>query len=105
MEYRTFLNKNCDREVFGPLLSRHPNNLKVGTGNHEFLTGTLEEVTGSAEYEREVLADSGMSGEELHSYISFRIGEEDYMGAIEVSKDQAKLMQTYCNSITPVEAV
>lgn len=101
MEYRVFINKSCDRSVFGPLYSRSKSNRKVGTDEHDFFSGTLEELTGSPDYEREQLLNSEMNGQELFDYIYMRIGTDNYMGAIETTKYQAELIQYYCDTIAP----
>ena len=85
IQHRTFINKNCDKDVFGPLFDRNPYHLKVGTGEHAFFTDTLREVVGDLTL---VYANINLfqyedwTGQELYEYISAEIGEEDYKGAI-----------------------
>ena len=102
MASRTFLHKDCDKEVFGPLLSRFPNHIWVGTGSHIFTTSTMEELTGSADYPRERLHDTEMTTAELYEYVCTRIGTDGYLGAIETTQAQAGAMQTYKNSLDEV---
>lgn len=103
MHYRTFLHKDCDKEVFGPLFSRCQHYLKVGTGGHAFITGRLSELLGSdAEYERTDLSKhDDWTGQELYEYVSTAIGDNEYMGAIETSEAQSTLMNRYIHSIAP----
>lgn len=101
MNYRTFLHKDCDKEVYGSLYSRSKHNRSVGTGGHDFFSGTVEQLTGSTDYEREQLFDSEMTPAEMYAYIYTRIGTDGYLGAIETTKAQAGAMQDYANSIAP----
>tara|TARA_R110002096_G_scaffold16723_1_gene56983 strand:+ start:83 stop:400 length:318 start_codon:yes stop_codon:yes gene_type:complete len=105
MNYRTFIHKDCDKEVFGPLYSRYPHNRKVGTDKHDFFSSTLQELSGVEGYERDSLIDSEMTPAEMYAYIYTRIGTEGYLGATETTEAQAGLMQDYENSIKPVEAI
>ena len=107
IQYRTFLNKDCDKEVFGPLFDRNPYHLKVGTGQHAYFTDTLRLVVGdpNLEYEHIDLTENDWTGQELYEYISAEIGDNDYMGAIETTEQQANLMIAYVAAITtPIEA-
>ena len=101
MRYRTFVHKDCDKEVFGPLYSRSKHNRKVGTDNHDFFSGTVEQLTGATDYEREQLEDSEMTPDEMYVYIYTRIGTDGYLGAIETTEAQAGELQKYENSIKP----
>ena len=99
MNYRTFIHKDCDKEIFGPLFSRHPRHLKVGTGGHAFHTGTLRQLV-DIDYEHKNLAlYDDWTGQELYEFVSTEIGDNEYMGAIETSEDQANLMQMYVETI------
>ena len=103
-QHRTFTHKDCDKEVFGPLFDRNPYHLKVGTGGHAFFTDTLREVVGDLTlvYDNINLFQYGdWTGQELYEYISTEIGDNDYMGAIETSEDQANLMIAYFATIAP----
>ena len=106
-QYRTFLNKDCDKEVFGPLFDRNPYHLKVGTGEHAYFTDTLREVVVylTLVYEHIDLSGNDWTGQELYDYISIEIGDNGYMGAIETTEAQANLMLAYVATITaPIEA-
>jgi hypothetical protein len=105
MQCRTFIHKDCDKEVFGALHSRYPNNRKVGTDEHDFFSSTIEQLTGATDYEREQLFDSEMPPAEMYAYIYTRIGTDSYLGAIETTKEQAGAMQDYENSIKPAEVI
>lgn len=105
MNYRTYIHKDCDKEVFGLLFESNPHHRKVGTNKHAFITGTLRELLGDAEadYPHIHLALYDWTGQELYEFISTKIGDEDYRGAIETSEDQTNLMLEYVFSITPVD--
>ena len=104
-QYRTFLNKDCDKEVFGPLFDRNPYHLKVGTGEHAYFTDTLALLTGSTDYLRIDLSENDWTGQELYEYINIEIGDNGYMGAIETTEAQANLMLAYVATITaPIDA-
>ncbi len=104
-QYRTFLSKDCNKEVFGPLFDRNPYHLKVGTGEHAYFTDTLALLIGSAYYLRIDLSRNIWSGQELYEFISTEIGDNDYRGAIETTEAQANLMIAYVATITtPIEA-
>ena len=108
IQHRTFIHKDCDKEVFGPLFDRNPYHLTVGTGGHAFITDTLREITGDAnlEYPHIDLTARDMTGQELYEYISAEIGDNDYKGAIETTEDQANLMVAYFATISPtVESI
>ena len=107
IQHRTFIHKDCDKDVFGPLFDRNPYHLKVGTGEHAFFTDTLREVVGDLTL---VYANINLfqyedwTGQELYEYISAEIGEEDYMGAIETTEAQGNLMLAYVATIAqPLE--
>jgi len=102
MMRRTFIHKDCDKLVFGPLLSKFPKHRKVGSGEHSFLTGTLEQLTGADDYERECLWLLELTGQELYELIYFVIGTEGYLGAVEVTEAQANLIKVYERSINPL---
>ena len=102
MQYRTFIHKDCDKEVFGPLFSRHPYYRKVGEGDHAFFTGTLRELV-NISYEHKDLTGYEWTGQELHDYLNIEIADNSYMGAVEVTKAQADLVCAYANSIAPEE--
>ena len=105
IQYRTFINKNCDKDVFGPLFDRNPYHLKVGTGQHSFFTDYLEKITGNSDYPHIDLSENEWTGQELYEYISAEIGEKDYMGAIETTEAQGNLMIAYVATIAqPVES-
>ena len=97
--YRTFIHKDCDKEVFGPLFSRHPYYRKVGEDGHAFFTGTLRELV-NVSYEHRDLTGFDWTGQELYEFVSTEIGDNEYMGAIETSEDQANLMRIYLDSIS-----
>lgn len=99
MRYRTFIHKDCDREVFGPLFAQFPKNRKVGSNKHEFFSSTLQQLSDLGGYERDSLVKSEMSGQEMYDYIYLRIGTEGYLGAIETTEAQAGLVQDYCNTL------
>ena len=99
LQYRTFINKNCDKDVFGPLFDRNPYHLKVGTGQHAFFTDCLEKITGDSGYPRIDLSENEWTGQELYEYISTEIGDNDYTGAIETTEKQANLMIAYVATI------
>lgn len=100
--YRTWLHKDADKEVFGPLLNRHPYHRKVGSNGHSFLSGTLEQVTGLTEYDRDSLCNQPeLTGEELYNYVYDRVGTIGYLGAVETTQAQAGLIQTYEQLINP----
>ena len=104
IQHRTFINKNCDKEVFGPLFDRNPYHLKVGTGEHSFFTDYLEKITGNSDYPHIDLSENEWTGQELYEYISAEIGEKDYMGAIETTEAQGNLMIAYVATIAqPIE--
>ena len=107
IQYRTFIHKDCDKEVFGPLFDRNPYHLKVGTGQHTYFTDTLRLVAGDAglEYPHIDLSENEWTGQELYEYISTEIGDNDYTGAIETTEAQANLMLAYVATIAqPVES-
>ena len=99
LQYRTFINKNCDKDVFGPLFDRNPYHLKVGTGQHAFFTDCLEKITGDSGYPCIDLSENEWTGQELYEYISTEIGDNDYTGAIETTEKQANLMIAYVATI------
>ena len=100
---RTFIHKDCDRAVFGPLYSFFPNNIPVGSHAHDFFSSTLERLApdAPADYERDDLTESEMTPQEMYDYIYLRIGTEGYLGAIETTSAQAGLMQDYETSLNP----
>jgi len=100
VNYRTFLHKDCDKGVFGPLYTRSPYHLKVGTGGHSFHTGTLRQLV-DTDYEHKDLSLYDWTGRELYEFVSTEIGDNSYMGAIETTEDQASLMQEYVETISP----
>ena len=105
IHYRTFINKDCDKEVFGALFSRNPYHRKVGTGGHSFFTGLLRDfVSDDVEYDHKHLALYDWTGEELYNFINTEIGDNNYMGAIEVTRTQAGLVCLYANSLITEEA-
>lgn len=104
IQYRTFIHKDCDKDIFGPLFDHSPRHLKVGTGQHAFFTDTLRKVVGDLTlvYANINLSQYGdWTGQELYEYISTEIGDNDYMSAIETTEDQANLMLEYVGSISP----
>lgn len=101
MKKRTFIHKDCDRAVFGPLYDRYPHNRKVGGDDHDFFSATLEALTGSTDYDRIDLTGENMNGQELYEFVYVKIGHELYMGAIEMSDLQASMAQTYAYSLEP----
>ena len=104
IQYRTFIHKDCDKDIFGPLFDRNPYHLKVGTGQHAFITDCLEKITGISDYPHIDLSENEWTGQELYEYISTEIGEKDYMGAIETTEAQANLMIAYVATIAqPLE--
>lgn len=107
-QHRTFIHKDCDKDVFGPLFDRNPYHLKVGTGEHAFFTDTLRELAGdfTLDYDNKHLAlYDDWTGQELYEYISTEIGENNYMGAIETTEAQGNLMIAYVATISaPIEA-
>ena len=107
MQHRTFINKDCDKDVFGPLFDRNPYHLKVGMGEHAFFTDTLREVVGDLTlvYTNINLSQyDDWTGQELYEYISTEIGDNDYMGAIETTEAQTTLMIAYVATIAqPLE--
>ena len=108
MQYRTFIHKDCDKEVFGPLFDRNPHHLKVGTGEHAFFTDTLRKVVGdlTLSYANiNLFQYEDWTGQELYEYISTEIGDNDYMGALETTEAQANLMIAYVATIAqPIES-
>jgi hypothetical protein len=99
IQYRTFIHKDCDKDIFGPLFDRNPYHLKVGTGQHAFFTDYLEKITGNSDYPRIDLSENEWTGQELYEYISTEIGDNDYTGAIETTEEQANLMLAYVATI------
>ena len=98
-QYRTFIHKDCEKEIFGPLFDRNPYHLKVGTGQHAYFTDTLELVVGISEYPRIDLSENAWTGQELYEYVSTEIGGNGYKGAIETTEAQANLMIAYVATI------
>ena len=107
-QHRTFIHKDCDKDVFGPLFDRNPYHLKVGTGEHAFFTDTLREVVGDLAlvYSNiNLFQYEDWTGQELYEYISAEIGDKDYTGAIETTEEQANLMIAYVATIAqPIES-
>jgi hypothetical protein len=107
VQYRTFINKDCDKTVFGPLFDRNPYHLRVGTSGHAFFTDTLREMVGDLTivYDNISLFQyDEWTGQELYEYISTEIGEKNYMGAIETTEAQSGLMVAYFATISqPIE--
>jgi len=107
-QHRTFIHKDCDKEVFGPLFDRNPYHLKVGTGGHAFFTDTLRELAGDLTlvYDNiNLFQYADWTGQELYEYISTEIGENNYMGAVETTEAQGNLMIAYVATITaPIDA-
>jgi hypothetical protein len=102
-QYRTFINKDCDKTVFEPLFEKSPRHLKVGTDKHAFITDTLREVVGDLTlvYDNiNLFQYDDWTGQELYEYISNEIGENNYMGAIETTEAQGNLMLEYVGTIT-----
>jgi len=99
IQHRTFIHKDCDKDIFGLLFDRNPYHLKVGTGQHSFFTDYLEKITGNSEYPHIDLSENEWTGQELYEYISTEIGDNDYMGAIETTEAQANLMIAYVATI------
>ena len=102
IQYRTFINKNCDKDIFGPLFDRNPYHLKVGTGEHAFITDTLREVVGDLTlvYSNiNLFQYEDWTGKELYEFVSTEIGDNEYMGAIETTEKQANLMIAYVATI------
>lgn len=107
MQHRTFIHKDCDKAVFGPLFDRNPYHLKVGTDGHSFITDTLREVVGDLAlvYDNiNLFQYDDWTGQELYDYINTEIGDNDYKGAIEVSESQGNLMiEYYATIVHPIE--
>lgn len=107
-QHRTFIHKDCDKDVFGPLFNRNPYHLKVGAGEHAFFTDTLRELAGDLTlvYDNiNLFQYDDWTGQELYEYISTEIGDSDYRGAIETTEAQGNLMIAYVATITaPIEA-
>ena len=101
IQYRTFIHKDSDKDIFGILFDRSSYHLKVGTGQHSYCTDTLRLVAGDAglEYPHIDLSENEWTGQELYEYISTEIGDNDYTGAIETTEKQANLMIAYVATI------
>ena len=100
MSYRTFLHKDCDKEVFGPLFSKHPYYRRVGEDGHAFFTGTLRELV-DTQYDYIDLTANEWTGQELYDYLHSEIADGGYMGAVEVTRTQAGMVCIYASSIAP----
>lgn len=100
IQYRTFIHKGCDKDIFGPLFARNPFHLKVGTGKHAYFTDTLEKISGLSDYIRIDLSKDTLTGQELYELVNTEIGDNNYLGAIETTEEQASLMRMYLDSIS-----
>tara|TARA_B100000767_G_scaffold226522_1_gene216200 strand:- start:1138 stop:1470 length:333 start_codon:yes stop_codon:yes gene_type:complete len=108
IQYRTFVNKDCDREVFGPLFDHAHYHITFGDFEAAFFTDTLREVSGdlSMVYDNINLSQYGdWTGEELYNSVLNEISVNNYMGAVEATQAQAGLIFEYYQSITPQDEV
>ena len=100
--YRTFIHKDCDKQVFGQLFSRNPYYRRLGEEEHAFFTGINSELV-NVSYEHKDLTGFNWTGQQLYDYRNTEILLNDYRGAIEVTEEQAGLIFDYNRSIMTEE--